>query len=168
MHLARLLLFCVIGGCFFALGAYCRASAGVLILRTVSEPEQNDAALWGAGRCDPMPRNPWRETVRDAASYVRPPRRERQVGMLTVAKEGGSGNTVLPLFADKSCTNRDRFFYSSRTDGFNPIVVPVFQKGRNCMTDRIGCETLYDGDTVQVPALGEGKTFEVSLYEDLY
>ena len=156
MRLGSLILFCIVGGCFFVLGAYCRSpeeggAREVVVVLPNREPiEGGPTFVPRRDVCDPAPRN------------------ERQVGTLSALKEGTSENHVLPLFANKSCANRDRYFYRSRTDGFNPVVVPVFLKGRNCMTDRIGCEALYDGDTVQVPALEEGKVFSVSLYEDLY
>lgn len=151
MRLVVLLLFCVIAGCFFVLGAYCSPlSPPSMPPVLVVVPDERPADIMTSSPCEP------------------PARCEQQVGTLTTLKEGSSENRVLPLFANKSWANRDRFFYSARTDGFNPLVVPVYHKGRNCMTDRIGCETLYDGDTVHVPAFGESKTFAVSLYQDLY
>ena len=130
MRLAGLLLFCIIGGCCFLLGILCRIPVGetrapgvVVVVPNESPPEVRSPVF-----CDP------------------PGRCERQVGTLTTLKEGGSTeNRVLPLFANKSWANRDRFFYSARTDGFNPLIVPIFHKGRNCMTDRIGARPSTTG-----------------------
>lgn len=167
MQLAGFLLFCIIGGCFFALGVYTSAlpSQKSFVIETrqaLPDPTVERVIVGLPDRsCQPFPCHVCPRSPQLSGNC------ERQVGTLSGVKESGAEPRVLPLFASKSCANRDRFFYTSRTDGYNPILVPVFQKGRNCMTDRIGCETLYDGDIVQVPALGDSP-FVVSLYDSLY
>ena len=90
-----------------------------------------------------------------------------QVGTLSTIG-GDSTNDVLPLFAAKSCIHRDRYFYHTQTGAYEPIRLPVHYKNRNCMKDDIGCETVYDDDSVTIPILGGDKTYRVELYKDLY
>lgn len=89
----------------------------------------------------------------------------QQIGLLTTP--GGTDNsasptrTVLPLFGRKLTTNRDRWNYYTRTDGMNPVQVPVQYKRRNCDED-IGCDEVMDGDSVGVPVLGQ--SYIASMY----
>lgn len=88
----------------------------------------------------------------------------QQIGVLTTA--GGSETsasptrTVLPLFGRKLATNRDRWNYYTRTDGMNPVQVPVQFKRRNCDDDN-GCDEIMDGDSIGVPVLGQSYTANV-------
>jgi hypothetical protein len=90
----------------------------------------------------------------------------RPVGTLSV-EDDGAFNEVFPLYAAKNRMHRERYFYHTQTGAYNPIRLPVHYKGRNCMKDDIGCETVYDDDMVTVPALGTSEDFKVSLYENL-
>lgn len=100
--------------------------------------------------------------------YIRAPARQsRQVGTLTL-EDRCDLNEVFPLYAAKNPMHRERYFYHTQTGAYNPIRLPVHYKGRNCMKDDIGCETVYDDDVVAVPSLGSSKDFKVSLYENLY
>lgn len=89
----------------------------------------------------------------------------QQVGLLTTP--GGTETsasptrTILPLFGRKLMTNRDRWNYYTRTDGINPVQVPVQFKRRNCDED-LGCEEITEGDTIGVPVLGQ--SFVASVY----
>ena len=89
----------------------------------------------------------------------------QQIGVLTTA--GGTETsasptrTVLPLFGRKLATNRDRWNYYTRTDGMNPVQVPVQFKRRNCDDDN-GCDEIMDGDSIGVPVLGQ--SYNASIY----
>ena len=91
----------------------------------------------------------------------------QQIGLL--ATPGGSdmsaspNRTILPLFGRKLITNRDRWNYYTRTDGMNPVQVPVQFKRRNCDED-IGCDEITEGDSVGVPVLGQSFTANVFRY----
>lgn len=91
----------------------------------------------------------------------------QQVGVLTAP--GGSetsaspNRTILPLFGRKLLTNRDRWNYYTRTDGLNPVQVPVQFKRRNC-DDDTGCEEIMEGDSVGVPILGQSYVANVYRY----
>jgi hypothetical protein len=50
--------------------------------------------------------------------------------------------------------NRDRWNYYTRTDGMNPVQVPVQFKRRDC-DDDTGCDEVLNGDSVGVPILGQ-------------
>ena len=89
------------------------------------------------------------------------------MGVLTAP--GGSSTsaspnrTLLPLLGRRSANSRDRYNYYTRTDGLNPIQVPVSFKNRGC-DDDTGCDEIMSGDTVGVPLLGQTYTATVYKY----
>jgi hypothetical protein len=89
----------------------------------------------------------------------------QQMGVLTT--QGGSAmsaspnRTLLPLYGRKVATSRERYNYYTRTDGLNPVQVPVTFKNRNCEDDN-GCDEITSGDTVGVPLLGQ--TYVATTY----
>lgn len=91
----------------------------------------------------------------------------QQVGIL--AAEGGSSSsaapdrTILPLYGRELDPRRSRWNYYTRTDGANPVQVPVRVRNRVCDDDANGCDEVYDGDAVNVPALG--RSFKASIYK---
>ncbi len=95
------------------------------------------------------------------------PDQYQQLGVLTAP--GGSDTsasptrTILPLFGRKLSTNRDRWNYYTRTDGLNPVQVPVTFKKRNC-DDDVGCDEIMSGDSVSVPILGQAYVANVYRY----
>ena len=90
----------------------------------------------------------------------------QQVGILTA--EGGSSNsaapdrTILPLFGREMDSRRSRWNYYTRTDGTNPVQVPVRVRNRLCDDDTNGCDEVYNDDSVHVPALG--RSFKATVY----
>lgn len=82
----------------------------------------------------------------------------QQIGVLTAP--GGTETsasptrTVLPLFGRRTVYSRDKWNYYTRTDGINPVQVPVQFKRRNCDEDT-GCDEVLDGDSVGCPVLGQ-------------
>jgi hypothetical protein len=95
------------------------------------------------------------------------PEQYQQVGLLTAV--GGSSTsaspnrTILPLFGRPAVGNRDRWNYYTRTDGLNPVQVPLRINNRACDDDN-GCNELFDGDSVSVPLLGQAYT--ASIYRN--
>jgi len=91
----------------------------------------------------------------------------QQVGVL--AGEGGSAGsaapdrTVLPLYGRELDARRGRWNYYTRTDGNNPVQVPVRVRNRVCDDDMNGCDELSSGDSVHVPVLG--RSFSASVYQ---
>ena len=89
----------------------------------------------------------------------------QQIGLLTTP--GGTDNsatptrTILPLFGRAIDPARNRWNYYTRTDGMNPVQVPVQYKRRNC-DDDTGCDELMDGEAVGVPIMGQ--SFTASIY----
>lgn len=90
----------------------------------------------------------------------------QQIGLLTA--EGGSSSsaapdrTVLPLYGRELDPRRARWNYYTRTDGANPIQVPLRVRNRFCDDDTNGCDELYDDDSVHIPALG--RSFKATVY----
>jgi len=95
------------------------------------------------------------------------PQEFQQMGVLTAP--GGSSTsaspnrTLLPLLGRRSANSRDRYNYYTRTDGLNPIQVPVSFKNRGC-DDDTGCDEIMSGDTIGVPLLGQTYTATVYKY----
>ena len=93
------------------------------------------------------------------------PEQFQQMGVLTTP--GGSSTsaapnrTLLPLFGRRNMAGRERYNYYTRTDGYNPVQVPVSFKNRPCDDDN-GCDEITTGDTVGVPLLGQ--TFVATTY----
>ena len=90
----------------------------------------------------------------------------QQVGILT--GEGGSASsaapdrTILPLYGRELDSRRGRWNYYTRTDGANPVQVPVRFNNRVCDDDTNGCNEVYGDDSVHVPALG--RSFKATIY----
>jgi hypothetical protein len=95
------------------------------------------------------------------------PEQYQQVGVLTAP--GGTDTsatptrTILPLFGRKLVTNRDRWNYYTRTDGMNPVQVPLEYKRRKC-DDDVGCDEIMEGDAVSVPIMGQSYVANVYRY----
>lgn len=64
---------------------------------------------------------------------------------------------ILPLYGRRTASRSDRFQYYTRTDSYNPIQLPLEHKRHNCQDD-VGCDELYDGDTLKIGATGEKAT----------
>jgi len=93
------------------------------------------------------------------------PEQFQQMGVLSApggtSTSASPNRTLLPLFGRKVAIGRDRYNYYTRSDGINPIQVPVSFKNRNCEDDN-GCDEIYTGDTISVPLLGQ--TFVATTY----
>jgi hypothetical protein len=91
----------------------------------------------------------------------------QQIGVLTAP--GGTDmsatptRTLLPLFGRTIDSNRNRWNYYTRSDGMNPVQVPVQFKRRNCEDDN-GCDEISDGDSVGVPLLGNSYVAKIYRY----
>ena len=94
------------------------------------------------------------------------PEQFQQMGVLTAP--GGSSTsaspnrTLLPLYGRRTASGRERYNYYTRTDGYNPVQVPVSFKNRTCEDDN-GCDEISSGDTVGVPLLGQ--TYVATTYK---
>jgi Family of unknown function (DUF5755) len=91
----------------------------------------------------------------------------QQIGVLTAP--GGTANsatpdrTILPLFGRRTNSGNDRWNYYTRTDGLNPVQVPLQFKRQNCDDDN-GCQEIITGDSVGVPIMGQSYTANVFRY----
>ena len=90
-----------------------------------------------------------------------------QIGILT--GEGGSSSsaapdrTILPLYGREIDSRRGRWNYFTRTDGANPVQVPIRYKTRVCDDDINGCDEIFSEDSVHVPSLG--RSFHATIYK---
>ena len=80
----------------------------------------------------------------------------QQVGIIT------GGDQILPLFGKLTFPGSNKWLYYTATDKFQMIKIPVQYKSRDC-TAEYGCDELYDGDLVHVPAYN--KEYKVSIYQ---
>jgi hypothetical protein len=84
------------------------------------------------------------------------PQQYQQIGLLTTPggteTSGTPTRTILPLFGRS--IDRNRWNYYTRTDGINPVQVPVQFKRRNCDDDH-GCDEISSGDAIAVPIMGQ-------------
>ena len=69
---------------------------------------------------------------------------------------------ILPLFGRPTYNGSNKWSYYTSTDKMNQIKIPISNKNRVCNSE-YGCDELYDGDTVNVPAYNGD--FKVSIYE---
>ena len=90
----------------------------------------------------------------------------QQVGILT--GEGGSSSsaapdrTILPLYGREMDSRRGKWNYYTRTDGTNPVQVPVRYRNKICDDDMNGCDEVSSDDSIHVPALG--RSFKATVY----
>lgn len=80
------------------------------------------------------------------------PESYQQMGVLKQAD-----GKVLPLYGRRVASRSDRFNYYTRTDTYNPVPLPIRYKKKDCQ-DPVGCQELYDGDSVRIIPTGEDVT----------
>ncbi len=80
------------------------------------------------------------------------PEAYQQMGVL----KSGDGK-LLPLYGRRVASRSDRFNYYTRTDTYNPIQLPINYKKKDCQ-DPVGCQELFDGDSVTLSPTGETAT----------
>lgn len=93
------------------------------------------------------------------AYYSRPVQTPAQVGILTSTD---TTRQVLPLYARPSVNRSNRYQYVTKTDTLHSQDVAVVYKNKNCLSE-LGCEEIFDGENVSVPALGDAP-FKVTMY----
>ena len=69
---------------------------------------------------------------------------------------------ILPLFGRETYNGSNKWMYYTTTDKNNQVKIPISNKSRECNSE-YGCEELYDGDTVSIPAYNGD--FKVNKYE---
>ena len=80
------------------------------------------------------------------------PEAYQQMGLLK-----GNDGKLLPLYGRRVASRSDRFNYYTRTDTYNPIQLPINYKKKDCQ-DPVGCQELFDGDSVTLSPTGETAT----------
>jgi hypothetical protein len=84
------------------------------------------------------------------------PKRFQQIGLITSATE------TLPLYGKASEIYNNRWNYYTSTPGQQIYSLPVTVNNRDC-TEDIGCEELYDNQSVSVYSK-DGVTFNSKIY----
>lgn len=82
----------------------------------------------------------------------------QQVGVMR--KDGEDEDVMLPVFGRRLQPNRDRWnYYTAGVAG----TLPVRIQNRDCMDQYVGCDELFDGDTVTVDGMKNG-VYKVMMY----
>jgi hypothetical protein len=94
-----------------------------------------------------------------------PTRRETVIppsllGVITTTKEGKQ--TVMPLYGRPIDSNRNKFEYYTKSDGYNSYKLSVVNE-KDCM-NRYGCKEIMEDQDVKVK--GYEEDFKVHLYND--
>ena len=85
------------------------------------------------------------------------------IGILTNT-DMKSTPTILQLYGRAIYPGSYKWQYYTNSDNFQSVKVQVIHKGRECMND-LGCEELYTGDSVRVPAYEKQfKVYEMDSY----
>lgn len=71
---------------------------------------------------------------------------------------------LLPLYGRRTASRSDRFQYYTRTDTYNPVQLPISHKRRDCQDD-IGCEELFNGESVTVTPTGQKGTATIYRFD---
>lgn len=69
---------------------------------------------------------------------------------------------ILPLYGRPTYNGSNKWSYYTSTDKMNQVKLPISNKNKVCNSE-YGCEELYNGDNVTVPAYNGD--FKVSIYE---
>lgn len=80
----------------------------------------------------------------------------------TLISEDSDNPIILPLFGKRKYRDRWTYYTISNTD--KNLRIEIEFERRSCMKDRIGCDMIYDGSYVSIPAYNN-KPFKVSLYD---
>lgn len=86
----------------------------------------------------------------------------QQVGMLI--GEDGDDPIMLPLYGRQLYGRSDRWEYYTAAEKRNLWRIPVVFEGRDCGNPDVGCQQIYDGDEVHVPAYST-RSFKASIYK---
>lgn len=74
-----------------------------------------------------------------------------------------SGDKILPLYGRPRWPGATKWNYYTNTDGFQSIKLPVQFKRMDCQ-DEVGCDEIYDGDSITIPQYGKDKEFKANIY----
>lgn len=91
--------------------------------------------------------------TRGVETYFQP------IGALT---SNTNPNRVLQLYGRAIYPGSNKWQYYTNTDAYQSVKVTIRHNRRDCLND-LGCDQVYQGDTVEVPAY-HGETFRVELY----
>tara|TARA_B110000114_G_C15054703_1_gene382738 strand:- start:255 stop:989 length:735 start_codon:yes stop_codon:yes gene_type:complete len=69
---------------------------------------------------------------------------------------------ILPLFGRETYNGSNKWMYYTTTDKNNQVKIPISNKSKECNSE-YGCEELYDGDNISIPAYNGD--FKVNKYQ---
>jgi hypothetical protein len=74
-----------------------------------------------------------------------------------------SGDQILPLYGRPRWPGATKWNYYTSTDSFQSVKLPVRYKNRDCQDD-VGCDEVYDGDSISIPQYGKERDFKANIY----
>ena len=80
----------------------------------------------------------------------------------TIKIGNNSEPVILPLFGMPTYNGSNKWMYYTATDKYNQVKLPITNKNRECNVE-YGCDELYEGDIVTIPAYNGN--FKVSKYQ---
>ena len=86
----------------------------------------------------------------------------QQIGVITKNSES-EDPTILPLYGKPVYPGSSKWQYYTGTDKFNPVKLPITNNDRDCQGE-YGCDEIYNGETVTVPAYGDSD-FKTTIYK---
>ena len=90
------------------------------------------------------------------------PPKYQQVGVLV--NNEGSEPLIFPLYGRPLWNGSSKWNYYTSTNQYHSIKVTVEKNSRDCL-NQIGCDELYDGDTIKIPVYGDSKEFTATIYQ---
>jgi Family of unknown function (DUF5755) len=87
----------------------------------------------------------------------------QQVGILTSDRKDGMDEPIIvPIFGRPTYRGSQKYQYYGASDKVHMSRIPVVYKGKDC-TEEYGCDEIYEGDRVTVPAYN--REFVANIYK---
>lgn len=86
----------------------------------------------------------------------------QQVGVLV--NNDSSEPLIFPLYGRPIYAGSNKWNYYTSTNHYHSMKVTIQKDSRDCLK-QIGCDELYDGDTIKIPVYGDSKDFTVTIYQ---
>ena len=71
---------------------------------------------------------------------------------------------IFPLYGRPIYPGSNKWNYYTSTNHYHSMKVPIEKDARDCLT-QIGCNELYNDDTINIPVYGDSKEFKATIYQ---
>ena len=90
------------------------------------------------------------------------PSKYQQVGVLV--NNDATDPLIFPLYGRPIYPGSNKWNYYTSTNHYHSMKVPIEKDARDCLT-QIGCNELYNDDTINIPVYGDSKEFKATIYQ---